>query len=30
MWDLSSLKGIKPVPLQWKHSLIHWITREIP
>ena len=22
--------GIEPVPLQWKQSLNHWTTREVP
>ena len=31
MWDLSSpTRGWNPGPLQWKHSLNHWTTREVP
>ena len=34
LWDLSSLtknaQELSPCPLQWKQSLHHWTTREVP
>ena len=30
MRDLSSLPGIEPRSLQWKHSFNHWASREVP
>ena len=30
MWDLSSRTGLNQRPLQWKRSLNHWASREVP
>ena len=29
MWNPSSLTWTEPAPLQWKHSLNHWTSREV-
>ena len=30
IWELFADHGFNPCPLHWKHSLNHWITREVP